>query len=375
MRVTAIIMFATILLDIKLSFHDKQGFPALSIREKKNLYVDDNKSVLFRKHDSIIVVAQDGSGDYLTVREAFDAAPGNYAGNIYINIKPGIYYEKLILDSNKVNVVLTGKHPDSTILTYDDYAGIAGGTSKSFSVAIEPDDFTAVNITFQNTVKNDGTARGQQAVALRVNGDRQSYYNCKLLGYQDTYYTWGGRGTGRIYMKGCYIEGSVDFIFGHDIVVFDSCEIHINRDGGIITAASTEADSKYGYVFRYCKITTDEYGFNGKPVNRIYLGRPWRNAPRTVFMYCREPAEIIPEGWRTWNVQPALYAEYKCYGEGSGISGRLISISRQLTDEETAEYTLENIFSKDSNPLFSDDWMPADTVLFVVKSFYGISCG
>jgi pectin methylesterase-like acyl-CoA thioesterase len=163
-------------------------------------------------------------------------------------------------------------------------------------------------------------------------------------------------------MKNCYIEGSVDFIFGRNIVVFDSCEIHINRDGGIITAASTEADSKYGYVFRYCKITADETGFNGKPITRIYLGRPWHNAPRTVFMYCLEPAEIIPEGWRTWNVRPALYAEYKCYGEGSDISGRLTSISRQLNDEEAEEYTLENIFSKDSNPIFSNDWMPDDTL-------------
>ncbi len=359
MTVAAILFFVSILLKPGEIFTDINVFQDLTGREPfipENNYANPG---VHMEPDSTIIVSRDGSGDFTNVQAAFDAAPDNYTGRVIIFVNPGIYYEKLLLDRNKVNVILAGRHPDSTILTYDDYAGIAGGTSKSYSVAIEPDDFTAINITFQNTVKNDGTVRDQQAVALRVNGDRQSYYNCKLLGYQDTYYTWGGRGTGRIYMKGCYIEGSVDFIFGRNIVVFDSCEIHVNRDKGIITAASTEADSKYGYVFRNCIITVSDTGFNGKPVTGICLGRPWHNAPRTVFLYCREPSAIVSEGWRTWNVPPALYAEYKCYGEGSGISRRLASISRQLTDEEAAEYVLENIFSKDSNPLFNDDWIPA----------------
>ncbi len=362
MQITLILLFVTLFLPGGVNFTDSLTSPSFSILSHENTESGYTGHSAKKAVDSTVFVSQDGSGDFITVQAAFDAVPDNYAGLFIIKVNPGIYYEKLILEVNKVNVVLMGEHPDSTILTYNDYAGIAGGTSKSYSVAIEPDDFTAVNITFQNTVVNDGTVRDQQAVALRVNGDRQSYYNCKLLGYQDTYYTWGGRGTGRIYMKGCYIEGSVDFIFGRNIVVFDSCEIHVNRNKGIITAASTEADSKYGFVFRYCKITAGETGFNGQPVTGIYLGRPWHNAPRTVFIYCEEPAAIDPEGWRTWNVQPALYGEYKCYGEGCDTGVRLTSISRQLTDEEAAEYTPENIFSKNSNPLFSNDWMPADTL-------------
>ncbi|MBN2602374.1 MAG: hypothetical protein JXR87_10305, partial [Candidatus Marinimicrobia bacterium] len=151
------------------------------------------------------VVAKDGTGNYETVQAAFDDIPNYYTGQYTIFVKKGKYYEKLMLDRYKTNVVLKGEDRDSTILTYDDYAGIAGGTSMCYSVAIDADDFIAENITFQNTVKNDGLVSDQQAVALRVNGDRQAYYNCNLLGYQDTYYTWGGRGTGRVYMKNCYI--------------------------------------------------------------------------------------------------------------------------------------------------------------------------
>lgn len=306
------------------------------------------------------VVAKDGSGDYTSVKAAFNDVPDYYTGPYTIYVKKGVYYEKLLLPSTKTNVILKGEDRDSTILTYDDYAGKNNlGTSNSYSVAIDADDFTAINITFRNTIKNNGThGSSEQAVALRVNGDRQQYFNCKLLGYQDTYYTWGGRGAGRIYMKNCYIEGSVDFIFGRDIVVFDSCEIHINREGGTLTAASTDAESKFGYVFRDSKITADSIGFDGRPITSFVLGRPWQAKPRTVFINCYEPASLNPAGWSTWNVTPALFAEYKCYGPGFDISKRLTSISRQLTDDEAKEYTLQNIFSKNTNPNFGYDWIP-----------------
>ncbi len=294
------------------------------------------------------VVAKDGSGDYTTVQAAFNAAPVNYTGTFTIYVKPGVYYEKLNLYANKVNIVLKGDHPDSTILTYDDNANSAGSTSGSYSVAIEANDFTAMNITFRNTNQQ------AQAVALRVNGDRQSYYGCKLLGYQDTYYTYG---TGRIYMKHCYIEGSVDFIFGRSTVVFDSCDVNENRNGGKLTAASTEFESKFGYVFLNCKITADKIGYEGTPVNSFVLGRPWQNAPRTVFIRCEEPATLSGAGWETWNVLPALYAEYQCFGPGYDTSSR-ISISRQLTDEEASGYTIANIFSRETHPGFSYDWIP-----------------
>jgi pectin methylesterase-like acyl-CoA thioesterase len=294
------------------------------------------------------VVAKDGSGDYTTVQAAFDDVPVNYPGKWIIYVKPGIYYEKLILSDNKINVELKGDHPDSTILTYDDNASTSGGTSESYSITIEADDFTARDITFCNT--NQVT----QAIALRVNGDRQSYYRCKLLGYQDTYYTYG---TGRIYMKHCYIEGSVDFIFGRSTVVFDSCEINENRNDGKLTAANTEPESRFGYVFLDCRITADKIGYNGTPVNSFVLGRPWQKAPRTVFIRCEEPAALIGAGWETWNVLPAIYAEYQCFGPGSDTTNR-ISIGRQLTDEEALDYTVANIFSRNTHPGFSYNWLP-----------------
>ena len=310
--------------------------------------------------DVTVVVAKDGSGDYTSVQAAFDAVPDFYTGHYIIFVKPGIYYEKLILGRNKINVILRGEDPETTILTYDDYAGKDGlGTSGSYSVAIEADDFTAVNITFQNTVQNDGSQANQQAVALRTNGDRQAYYNCRILGYQDTFYAWGGRKTGRIYMKDCYIEGSVDFIFGRDIVIFEDCIINVNRQGGMLTAAATEEVSKFGFVFLNSTVTADETGFDGRAITSFHLGRPWQGAPRTVFMGTELPGTLDPAGWRYWNVPPALYGEYGNTGPGADMSNRL-AIARELTEEEAAAHTVANIFAKETHPSFSFDWMPTE---------------
>ena len=315
------------------------------------------------------IVAQDGSGDYTTVQAAFDGVPDFYTGPYTIFVKSGTYYEKLLLPSSKVNVILVGEDRDNTILTYDDYAAIAGGTSGSYSVGIDAPDFMAMNITFQNTVQNDQSVSSQQAVALRSNGDRQVFYNCNLLGYQDTYYAWGGSGVGRVYMKNCYVEGSVDFIFGRDIVLFDSCQIHVNRNQCSLTAANTEASSKFGLVFKDCVISYDSVGFDGNVVNKIYLGRAWQNSPRTVFLNTYEPSVIDSLGWNqqpiNTGVIPALYGVYQDLGPGYNEVGHGQGIGTILSGTDAADYTLENIFSKDSDPEFAYDWIPPSPVTAV----------
>ena len=100
-------------------------------------------------------------------------------------------------------------------------------------------------------------------------------------------------------------------------------------------------------------------------ITSFILGRPWQKEPRTVFIRCEEPAALSPGGWSTWNVTPALYAEYQCYGPCADTSSR-INISRQLTDEEALDYTIENIFSAESNPRYAFDWMPENIVISAV---------
>jgi pectin methylesterase-like acyl-CoA thioesterase len=299
-----------------------------------------------------ITVAQDGNGDFSTVQAAFDAVPNNYTGPITIFVKEGVYEERLLLNASKINVTLVGDGADATVLTYDDYSGrvLANGTtlgtSTSYSVAIDADDFTAKDITFMNT------SQAAQAVALRVNGDRVTFLRCNMLGYQDTYYTWG---YGRIYNKDCYIQGTTDFIFGRSVAIFDHCVVNSLRNS-TITAASTEQNCKFGYVFLNCTFTASP------DITRVQLGRPWRPYARTVILYSELGAHIDPAGWLEWsgneNHLTAYYAEYKCAGPGY-LPTQRVAWSHQLTDEEAQAYTIENIFSKESiDPAYGADWLP-----------------
>ena len=312
--------------------------------------------------------------DYTTITDAFNAVPSNYTGHWFIYVKNGTYYEKPLLAAGKINVILVGQNKDSTILTYDDYAGnnrttngvTSSGTNTSYSVAIDAADFQAQNITFQNTATFNS-----QAVALRANGDRQSYYNCKLIGRQDTYYTQGGTGTGpdRLYHKNCYIEGSVDFIFGRDVALFDSCTLYCNREGGTLTAASTEAGYSYGYVFLNCTIgslASGVVGFDARPMVSFYLGRPWQASAKTVFINCYEPATLNAAGWTTMGPDPSLYSEYGC--TGPGVASRSViwpgtGQPSSITSGQAANYTIANIFSKsNAGPGFSyaANWTPSE---------------
>src|SRR5690606_14232309 len=114
---------------------------------------------------------------------------------------------------------------------------------------INGDDFSAANITFENT-----TGDAPQALAINVSADRASFKNCRFLGGQDTFLGYNSKYPQSLYK--CYIEGVVDFIFGNSKTVFDECTIYArdrsDNNGSYITASNTR-ESK-GLLFRNCEI-------------------------------------------------------------------------------------------------------------------------
>jgi len=290
-----------------------------------------------RKH---ITVSADGSGDYKTVQEAIDAVPDYSSAVTRIFIRNGIYKEKLNLPVEKEQVRFVGESVERTILTFDDFAskknssGKNIGTRGSASFFIYGKGFSAENITFANSSGPVG-----QAVALWVSADKAIFVNCRMLGFQDTLYT-AGIGS-RQYFRKCYIEGTVDFIFGSATAVFEDCEIYCKKGGGYITAASTADSAAYGYVFRDCRIT----GNAGD--HTFYLGRPWRPDAKVVYINCDLGNIIRPEGWHNWgkeaNEKTSYYAEYKNRGKGS-IPEKRVKWSHQLSKKDVKAYQLDKVF-------------------------------
>ena len=292
-----------------------------------------------------ILVAQDGTGQFKTVQEAFNSVSKNNQTPITVLIKNGVYKEKLHLDSSKNFVTLVGVDKFNTILTFDDHTGKVSAkgdtvnTRTSWSFLIKANDFTASNITFQN----DAGFTAGQAVAVESDGDRSTFFNCRFIGNQDVLFT--NNDQSRQYYKNCYIEGTTDFIFGSSTVWFEQCHIHSKKNSHV-TAASTPKEKSFGYIFNDCVLTGDS------TLHGVSLGRPWRPYANVVYMHCYIGQHIIPQGWANWNqtenYKTARYIEYKNYGPGAAIEQR-VQWSKQLSDEEAKKYTLKNVFG-DWNP-------------------------
>lgn len=281
------------------------------------------------KYSNTIVVAADGSGDYATIGEALKKLKGDSEEAVRIYIKDGVYHEKVLINYTVNNVTLEGESREGTVISNGDYASLNNmGTSGSYTLRIDGNNITLKNLTIKNTAGRVG-----QAVALHTTGDKIHVKNCSITGNQDTLYATG-RNARNLY-EDCYIEGTVDFIFGAATALFRNCHIHACGDG-YLTAASTAIDNPVGYVFHKCKITAAD------EAKKVHLGRPWRPYASTFFIECELPSSIEPGGWHNWgkaeNELTARYGEYKCTGEGAKEAQR-VGWRRMLSDEEAANLT------------------------------------
>ena len=303
------------------------------------------------------IVDQNGQGDFKTVQQAIDSI-GTSGGKI--TIKPGKYYEKIHVSTK--NITLIGEDVNSTIITYNDHAnkihedGNNYGTFRSYTMYVSGNNFKAENITFENSA-GPGSDAGQ-ALAFYGDGNNHSFLNCNFTAYQDTLFAAplppkpvipgafdnvpnksDTQETRESYFESCTITGDVDFIFGGGDLYFKNCTIVSNdlkqEVNGYITAASTPEGQKNGFVFDNCKlVSTAEKA-------TVYLGRPWRNFAKTVFINCYMDEHIKPEGWHNWNKPEAeetvLYAEYASYGPGGDMSKR-VPWAKILTKEEAETF-------------------------------------
>jgi pectinesterase len=314
-----------------------------------------------------VTVAHEGRADFHTLQEAIDHAP--QTGQV-IRIAPGTYREKLHISKSNIVLVGTGKQPQDVVLSWNDAAINAGGTSKSGTVSVDADGFKAENLTIENTWENEHTRtqEGSQAVALLMSSDRAVLDRVRLLGAQDTLYansrtcheTLPRDGSApaadtpacqasRQYFRDCYIEGHVDFIFGDAKAVFDHCELHPRHNPTVMLTAQSKhfpaEDS--GYYFLHCKITGEDNG------DKVVLGRPWRDYSTVVFYDTDIERPIFADGWSDWSgrLKTSTYREYESHGPGVNGGHRIVD-SPKLSGEDAKKLTPAALLSG------SDGWNP-----------------
>ena len=321
------------------------------------------------------VVAQDGSGDYLTLQAAIDNAPEGRGTPYLIFVKNGRYKEHIDIPALKTFLHIIGQDRDKTVI-YDDR--LCGGDNAysvdpGATVVVKAADTFFENITLENSYGHEKQA-GPQALALNTQADRIALNNVALLSYQDTWITSSSQ-KNRHYIKNSLIEGAVDFIYNGGDVYLDGDTLEINRtSGGYIVAPRHTADTKWGYVFMNNIIRPGKDFKTGNTLNvtDVWLGRPWHDSPKTVFINTQTFVPIPAKGWyNTMGGLPELWADYNTVDadgnpldlsqresyyyyidRSTGNKVEKFNVKNFLTDEEAAQYTLKNVMGGE------DNWQP-----------------
>lgn len=286
---------------------------------------------------------------YSSVSAAIAALP-NDSKPYTVMIMPGTYTEQISITRNgKVTLIGQSSY-------VNDYSSnqVTIQTSNGQLTSANQDESTPVinakktndnsglaiyNINFVNTYpQTTNTA----ALAADFYGANIAAYGCRFVGFQDT--LLANKGT-QVFSN-CYIEGSIDFIWGFSTAYFHQCYIATNTKGACIAAQSRAAGTVSGYVFDSCYVTyTASYGSS---FGLSYLGRPYNSYSTAVFMNSYIDKHINAAGWAVWSTSNPQtsnvnFGEYNNTGPGSWQAGTArASFATNLTDAQASAYTLAN---------------------------------
>ncbi len=314
------------------------------------------------------VVAADSTGDYLTLQEAIDAAPEGRTQPWLIFVKKGRYNGHVDIPAQKPYIHIIGQDRDLVQLADGRISGSTGQYDlDGATVYISSDNVFIEGVDIINSHGVEAQD-GPQSHALCSLGDKLVMNRAKVRSYQDSWFT--GKATAhRAFVKNSWIEGAVDFIFGQGDIMMLADTINIMRkQGGYIVAPNHAAGTRWGYVFLNSVITAPGVAQE----TSVWLGRPWHNAPKTVYINTRAETTIPATGWYDhMGGLPALWAEFNTMdADGNPVdlshrrtdyyyvdsaTGDTIRGSSQkavLTAEEAAEYTVKNVCGGD------DAWNP-----------------
>ncbi|KAG6701339.1 hypothetical protein I3842_08G160800 [Carya illinoinensis] len=236
-----------------------------------------------------VVVNSNGSGNFKTINDAMAATPNNTeTSNEYFVIH-------VVADSIN-RTVITGNH------------SVADGwtTFNSSTFAVVGQGFVATNITFRNTAG----AINNQVVAVRNGADLSTFYRyCN------------------IYPR-LPLQGQFNAITAQD---------------------RTDPNQNTGTSIHNCSIKAAKDLASGDGTTKTYLGRPWKQYSRTVYIQSFMDSLIDPSGWQEWSGTFALRP-------GPNTSGRVAWPGYHVINAtDAANFTVSKFIQGDA-------WLPATGV-------------
>lgn len=247
-----------------------------------------------------LTIGLDGSGDFATVQGAADWAPQNNTLQRTFTIRPGVYRDYTVIQQNRNNLIFIGGGADREDVQLI-YLYPSGPRAATFTISAS--DIYLRNLTIDNDVyhTNNGVVFAGPINTVFTAGQRLVFDNVLMKGGQDTLYA----NSGTAYYYRSEIWGSVDFIYGDQLAVFDQCDIvEIRNSGGPITAPSTPYAQPYGEVFLNCNFPRALLA-NGYPYDvgtaTTTFQRPWRQDGMTAIINCALGSQFTTKGWAEWS--------------------------------------------------------------------------
>ncbi|RYQ89490.1 hypothetical protein Ahy_B09g096102 isoform B [Arachis hypogaea] len=347
---------------------DDQGLPTWLSASDRDLLAEVDVHLAKRHLLAKVVVAQDGSGRFRTIKEAIDSYPPGFKGRYVIYVKAGLYNEYIIIPKHAVNILMYGDGPTRTIVTGRKNFVEGVKTMHTATFANTADGFIAKAMRFENTAG----PKGHQAVALRNQGDKSAFFQCHIFGNQDTLYVQ----TNRQFYRDCEISGTIDFIFGTSPALIQNSKIILRKPDdkqfNTVTAdGTTQPNMPTGIVLQNCEIVPEPALFPARFTTKSYLGRPWKPYSKTLIMESMISDAIHPEGWFPWagtvHLDTLWYAEYANTGPGANVQGRIKwkGYHGLISRNEAARFTAAE-FLRGGPTSAAEPWLSATGIPFTV---------
>jgi len=317
-----------------------------------------------------ITVGLDGAGDFATLQGASDWIPQNNTRHRIITIQPGTYHDNTCFLQGRSFVTVTGattnRNDVQLMCPSADYASPSTGNGATLIIGSNDDDFRNFTLDNQvylansnaNNLNNYSDSFAGRLLVLITTCDRMVFDNVLIKGGQDTYYA-----TGSGYFHNCEVWGSVDFIYGSAVLIFDTCNIvEIRNTGGVCSAPNTAYAQPYGINFLNCTfpqaLVANGYPYDVGAANTSFQ-RAWGQDGMTAVITCTVGNQISAAGWTSFGYGGETTCRAREYGT-TLIGGSSINVPQMRWNAGT--YWL-NTFDPDytNNPSLN----PTNTLLAV----------
>lgn len=191
-----------------------------------------------------IVVATNGSGDFLTVQGAVNSVSSGNTTPTTINIRNGDYNE-IVNISGKHNLTFRGESRAGVTIGYANNASAQsanGGTTHArMAFKVNANDITVDTLSITNRTPQGGS----QAEALMMSSGARRFIcnNATISSRQDTILANQNSSQGYFYKS--TIAGNFDYIWGGGNLFFEQCDIRTiaGTASSILTAARTDTSA------------------------------------------------------------------------------------------------------------------------------------